>query len=326
MVKTAEHPKVIDGICHENSWGHMTDVAGTVDNDGNPVPTADVYKVTGANNHFLEWYMGSTWIDNCKAISLLAQQNLPNQPMTINAGFKNIWFASDLTDEVRYAFNKYAYASYLMCVNVTADNSISCRMGISPMVVKNGITSVNIEPFFYYPVGIPTQNLTYSGFTGYRYNTTNLYRRKFSQGIVLVNPFGTDMTSEINIADLAGDNRTYFDPENNNAVVTTVNLKSRESKILLTNDLTGVDNTLLSQQDFTVHSKTNNLYVLKVASDLITDQNQFVSVYNTSGQLVYKVNLVKGKAEYIMDLKSCPIGVYLVKADKLKTVLKFIRH
>jgi len=143
---------------------------------------------------------------------------------------------------------------------------------------------------------------------------------------VLVNPFSTDMTSEINIADLAGDSRTYFDPENNNAVVTTINLKSRESKILLTNDLTGVDKTMVSQQEFTIQRQTNNLYVLKLASDLITDQNQFVSVYNTSGQLVYKTNLVNGKVEYTLDLKSCPSGVYLVKADKLKTVLKFIRH
>jgi len=326
MVKTSEHPKVIDGFCHENSWGHMTDVSGTVDNDGNPIPTADVFKVVGSNNHFLEWYMGSTWIDNCKAISLLAQQNLPNQPMTINAGFKNQWFATDLTDEVRYAFNKYAYASYLMCINVTADSLISCRMGISPMVLKNGVTNLNVEPFFYYPVGIPTQSLSYASFSGYRYNTSNLYRRKFTQGIVLVNPFGTDMNSVLNIADVAGDNRTYIDPENNNAVVTTVNLKSRESKILLTNVMTRVDKTPVSQQDFTVLRKTDNIYILKLASGFITDVSQFVSVYNSSGQLVYKTNLVKEKEEYVLDLKSCPGGVYLVKADKLKTVLKFIRH
>ena len=326
MVKTTEHPKVIDGFCHENSWGHMTDVAGSVDNDGNPVPTADVFKVVGANNHFLEWYMGSTWIDNCKAISLLAQNNLPNQPMTINAGFKNQWFASDLTDVDRYAFNKYAYASYLMCVNVTSDSLVSCRMGISPMVSKNGIIDVTIEPFFYYPIGVPTQKLSSSSFTGYRYSSANLYRRKFSQGIVVVNPFSVDMTNPLNIADVAGDNNVYYDPENNNAIVTSINLKSREAKILLTNDITSVDKTPVTQQEITIQRKTDNLYILKLASGLITEANQFVSVYNTSGQLVYKTNLVKEKGEYVLDLKNCSGGVYIVKADKLKTVLKFIRY
>lgn len=325
MVKTADHPKVIDGFCHENSWGHMTDVAGTVDNDGNPVPTADVFKVVGANNHFLEWYMGSTWIDNCKAISLLAQNNLPNQPMTINAGFKNQWFASDLTDDVRYAFNKYAYASYLMCVNVTADSLISCRMGISPMVVKNGITDINLEPFFYYPVGIPTQNLSYSSFTGYRYNTTNLYRRKFSRGIVLLNPFGADMTSPLNIADVAGDNRTYFDPENNNAVVTTVNLKSRESKILLTNDVTGMSENSIGNYKLEIQRKTDNLYLVKLNSTYVNASKLVFSVYNISGQLVHKQQINSNTTEAIFDLSGCPKGVYILRNDETKANVKFVK-
>lgn len=322
MVKTTEHPKVIDGFCHENSWGHMTDVAGTIDNDGNPVPTADVFKVVGSNSHFLEWYMGSTWIDNCKAISLLAQNNLPNQPMTINAGFKNQWFANDLTDEVRYAFNKYAYASYLMCVNVTADSLISSRMGISPMVSKNGVLDVTIEPFFYYPIGIPTQNLTATNFTGYKYSSANLYRRKFSQGIVLMNPFSTDMTSALSIADIAGDNKVYFDPENNNAVVTTINLKSREAKILLTNDITGIDNNSVLKQEMTIQRKSEDIYVLK----LNATEKQSVSIYNISGQKVFATDLTPRKETYLLDLSSCPKGVYLVKADINKFVLKFVKH
>jgi hypothetical protein len=182
MVKNTKHPRGLDGFCHENSWGHMTDEAGSVDNNGQPVNTADKVIIVGKNKHYLEWYRGNTWLNNCKAIALLAENNLPNQPMTINAGFKNQWFAADLENATRYAFHKFSYASYLMCVNVTPDSLISCRMGISPQVVENGKTGVRFEPFFYYQVGIPKQNNSAANFAQYRVGSENLYSRRFSAG------------------------------------------------------------------------------------------------------------------------------------------------
>ncbi len=148
MVDSELHKKVIDGFCHENSWGHMSDNSGNIDNDGEPIHTDDKYITVGENGHFLEWIIGDRWISNSKAITLLAQNNLPNQPMTINAGFKNQWFAADLTDQVRYDFNKYCYASYLLAVHMDEDSLISCRMGISPMVQKGNEVTRTISTLF----------------------------------------------------------------------------------------------------------------------------------------------------------------------------------
>jgi hypothetical protein len=266
MVKNTKHPRDLDGFCHENSWGHMTDEAGSVDNDGQPVNTADKVIVVGKNKHYLEWYRGNTWLNNCRAVALLAENNLPNQPMTINAGFKNQWFAADLETETRYAFHKFSYASYLMCVNVTLDSLISCRMGISPQVVENGKTGVRFEPFFYYQVGIPKQNNSAANFAQYRVGSENLYSRRFTGGLVLINPFVTDMVTEIPISQLGEAGKTYIDPENKSIEVQSVRLKAGESKILLLKPL----NTSLNQTD-TQSGFSMNVYPVPASNEVTID-------------------------------------------------------
>ena len=327
MVKTTQHPKVMDGFCHENSWGHMTDAAGTVDNDGDPVPTENVFKVVGSNNHFLDWYTGSSWIDNCKAITLLAQNNLPNQPMTINAGFKNQWFAGDLTNEVRYNFNKYAYASYLMCVNVTADSLISTRMGISPMVNSNGTLSVNVEPFFYYPIGVPVQSYTSANFTNYRVGNANMYARKFSNGIVILNPFLNNMTTAMDINLITGDQRFYVDPENNNEPVTSVKLDSREAKILLVADNTPVHDAVLKKRGLMVYPAiVNNTLTLSFNDANIFSNNKIIYIYAVSGKLVRQHPIVMGIHTQQLNVSDMKPGVYFIRISGTDSTEKFIKE
>jgi hypothetical protein len=103
MEQTAEHEKVIDGFCHENTWGHMSDSPDNIDNDGEPVSFDGKVIIPGNQGRNLEWYVNQTWVERNISVALLAQLELPNQPMTINAGFKNQWFAADLTEEVRHA-------------------------------------------------------------------------------------------------------------------------------------------------------------------------------------------------------------------------------
>lgn len=327
MVKTTQHPKVLDGFCHENSWGHMTDAAGTVDNDGVPVTTADVYKTVGNNGHFLEWYMGTSWESNCKAIALLAQNNLPNQPMTINAGYKNQWFAADLTTETRYNFNKYCYASYLMCVNVAADSSISCRMGISPMVQNGSSVSIMVEPFFYYPIGIPKVSKSYAAFTQYRVGSQNLYARQFSNGIVLVNPFQTDMSVSVPLSQIAGIDTIYVDPENNNAPVTEIKLASRESKILLFGTSSvAVGKQMANNFDnielFPVPAR--NILNLRIGST--KNQKTPYEIVDKTGRIVqsHVLNTANGSAKINIDQLST--GVYFIKFGGLNRVMKFVKQ
>lgn len=330
MEKTTEHPRGLDGFCHENSWGHMSDDSGAVDNDGNPVSTTDIFRVSGkySNGRFLEWYMGNTWINNCKAIALLAQRELPNQPMTINAGFKNQWFAYDLTNQQRYDFNKYCYASYLLSVHVNSQNKISSRMGISPMTVDgSGNIDVTIEPFFMYDIGIPIETNTYSNFTNYRVGSNNLYARKFTKGLVLVNPFSTNMAQSVLVSDITGNTTdVYRDPENNNQIVTSIQLNSRESKLLLK------DSSLSTQ----THSAIKGLSVypnpvtdvLKIKfgeNFTVYPENSNVCIYTIQGLLVSKINVKIFDNTTSLNLSNLAGGTYLLKVEGTNESVKFIK-
>ncbi|QBN20495.1 T9SS type A sorting domain-containing protein [Flavobacterium nackdongense] len=330
MEKTTEHPRGLDGFCHENSWGHMSDDSGAIDNDGNPVSTTDIFRVLSKynNGRFLEWYMGNTWINNCKAIALLAQRELPNQPMTINAGFKNQWFAYDLTNQQRYDFNKYSYASYLLSVHVNSQNKISSRMGISPMTVDvSGNIDVTVEPFFTYDIGVPTQTNTYTNFTNYRVGSQNLYARKFSKGLVLVNPFSSNMTQTVLISDITGSTtEVYLDPENSNQVVTAVQLNSRESKLLLkATSLSTVEN-LVNPKVVLYPNPATEVLSLKFSENINPfSESETIEVYNLNGALVQKTQNRMLNNTVHLNISSLESGTYLIKVKGVKEVLKFIK-
>lgn len=327
MVKNQQHQRVLDGFCHENSWGHMSDDEGNLDNDGEPVVSNDKYVVPGENDHFLEWYMGNTWIDRCKAIALLAENNLPNQPMTINAGFKNQWFANDLTSEVRYDFNKYSYASYLLCVNVTEDSLISCRMGISPQVAENGKVKVNFESFFYYPIGVPVQTENSNSFQQYRVGNQNLYSRKFSNGIVLINPFSRDMESPVSLSDIGIQDSIYTDPENNDEVVQSIQLKSRESKILLFKSVvTGINEPNKRQiNNIKVYPVPAGNFVKFEHADFINFPNGTIELYRYDGVLIKEIHIPVGAVEVNVSLEGLTNGMYLYRISELNSSGKFLK-
>lgn len=328
MVKTAQHPRGLDGFCHENSWGHMTDEAGSVDNDGQPVNTADKFIVVGKNKHYLEWYRGNTWLNNCKAIALLAENNLPNQPMTINAGFKNQWFAADLEPETRYAFHKFSYASYLMCVNVTPDSLISCRMGISPQVVENGKTGVRFEPFFYYPVGIPKQSNSAANFAQYRVGSENLYSRRFSGGLVLINPFVTDMVMEIPISQLGEAGKTYIDPENKNSEVQLVKLKAGESKILLIKPLNTSLNQTYNESGFSMKVypvPASNEVTIDFGSDLMVGSERAdLLIYDSLGNKVSEMPVERNMGKVAVSVRHLKTGLYFVTVPEWNTSARMV--
>lgn len=328
MVKTAQHPRGLDGFCHENSWGHMTDEAGSVDNDGQPVNTADKVIVVGKNKHYLEWYRGNTWLNNCKAIALLAENNLPNQPMTINAGFKNQWFAADLETETRFAFHKFSYASYLMCVNVTPDSLISCRMGISPQVVENGKTGVRFEPFFYYPVGIPKQHNSAANFAQYRVGNENLYSRRFTGGLVLINPYISDMVMEIPISQLGEAGKTYIDPENKNSEVQSVKLKAGESKILLIQPLNTSLNQTVTESGFSMNVypvPASNEVTIDFGSDwMVGSEKADLMIYDAVGNKVSEMPVERNTGNVKVSVHSLKTGLYFVTVPEWKTSARLV--
>jgi hypothetical protein len=330
MEKTTAHPRGLDGFCHENSWGHMSDDTGAVDNDGNPVSTTDIFRVSSkySNGRFLEWYMGNTWITNCKAIALLAQKELPNQPMTINAGFKNQCFAYDLTNQQRYDFNKYCYASYLLSVHVNAQNKISSRMGISPMTVDgSGNVDVTVEPFFMYDIGIPIETNTYSNFTNYRVGSNNLYARKFSKGLVLINPFSANMSQSVLISEITGSTaEVYLDPENNNQVVTAVQLNSRESKLLLKDSSLSTNSNLLDKSIAIYPNPVIDVLKINFGDNFtVYPENINVCIYNIQGLLVNKFKGEIVNNTISLNLSFLAVGTYLFKIEGTNESMKFIK-
>jgi hypothetical protein len=114
-------------------------------------------------------------------------------------------------------------------------------MGISVMGVVNGQLDAKIDSFFYHQIGIPLEQHPASNFTRYRVGNHNLYARRFSHGLVLINPFKNDMTVPVTIASITGNDSIYYDPDNNNLTMLTVQLKSRESLILLKSDADPTD-------------------------------------------------------------------------------------
>ncbi|RXP62703.1 T9SS C-terminal target domain-containing protein [Lutibacter sp. HS1-25] len=365
MEKTMEFPRALDGFCHENSWGHMSDDTGAIDNDGNPVSTNDIFRVSSkyANGRFLEWYMGNTWINNCKAIALLAQKELPNQPMTINAGFKNQWFAYDLTNEIRYDFNKYCYASYLLSVHVDENKKIASRMGISPMTDDgSGNYDIVVEPFFTYDIGVPTESYDYKNFTNYKVGSNNLYARKFEKGLVLVNPFNTDMSQSVTINSIVGNvDGVYLNPENNNEQVTSIQLKSRESLILVflenftndddkdgvTNDIDecpntppgtnvndkGCDITLSTKNLDVIHQKlqlypnpVNDKLTIKLPkTSEINSEKEVIKVYNIQGVVVKNFGVKSSDGTIELNVSELNVGVYFIKIKGIFEPVRFVK-
>jgi len=324
MVQNNPDQRIIDGFCHENSWGHMSSDDSGIDND-EVIVSAEATRIYGTESRFLECYMNNTWLEHCKAISLLSEEGLPNQPMTINAGFKNQWFAANLSDQVRYDFNKYAYASYLMSVHVTTDSMISCRMGISPLRNNNGEISVEVEPFFYYPIGIPTETNSSSKFTDYRYNNENIYARNFSNGVVLLNPMTNNMNQTISLAEITGSDKTFIDPENNNAVVTHIQLNSRESKILLFQQDTGLGDIYTNAQTIksypTPTKNILNIELPKYFNSATTD----VEILSLNGKVVRNsiVEILNGRIQ--IDVSKLNKGFYILQMAKGMYVCKIIK-
>ena len=327
MVRTEEHGKVIDGFCHENSWGHMSDDPSNIDNDGEPIPDNNKIIIMGDNGHYLEWFVNDSWISNCRAIALLAQSRLPNQAMTINAGFKNQWFAGDLTEETRYAFNKYAYASYLLCVDVAPDSSISCRMGISAQAKINNNLTVQIDSFFYRPVGIPLEQYPAISFTSYRVGNHNLYARRFSNGVVLINPTKNDMSNPVLLSEITGNDSLYYDPETGPAAVTGVQLKSRESLILLkspeqpVNSVTWTADPAIRVELFPVPAQ--NKLTIRVQTKYLYSNMIEVRLYSVAG-LVNSQDLDFSGGQAELDISDLKPGVYLVKLMGLYGVARLV--
>jgi hypothetical protein len=192
LLSTAIKPRPLDGYCIESF---------ALDGDTGPSPNT-----------------GTQWWNNVNMLMDAAQNGLAALPMVYRAGIKSPFLE---TSPQRDQMEMYGYASYLLGVEATG----TTKFGIPCLYQANGQRFAQVSPRYYWAIGKPAESRAPSDLDGYKLAGHSTYMRKFTNGLVLVNPA---TTADTPIA-LGG---TYIDPEAG-ASVQSITLAATTGKILL---------------------------------------------------------------------------------------------
>ena len=157
-----------------------------------------------------------------KRISMLmdaAQNGLAAAPIWANAGSPS--FAESEPDTPkRDKEERFGYASYLLAV----EKDGKTIMGTYAFYQANGNRFVKVNPVYYYPIGYPTETVKPEAFDSYLMKDRPVYRRTFTNGLVLVNP--SDKACPVTF------DKPYLDPDTRR-LVTAVTMPAGTGKIML---------------------------------------------------------------------------------------------
>ena len=157
-----------------------------------------------------------------KRMSLLmdcAQNGLAAAPIWANAGYPSIVESQPDTPK-RDQAERFGYASYLLCV----EKDGKTVMGTYAFYEANAKRFAKVHPIYYYPIGYPTQTVKPNLIEKYLIEGLPVYRRLFTNGLVLVNPSEQDCTVNLD--------KTYLDPDQRQ-LITKVSMPAGTGKILL---------------------------------------------------------------------------------------------
>ncbi len=202
LLATPIKPRPLDGYCIENYAGHFAARAAE-----------------RARRRGPEYNPVSHWQANEVMLMKCAQQRLAAYPMIANAGVKSLLLEG--LGPIRDQFEMFAYASYLLAV----EKDSPTRLGLPVYYQENGRRFARLHPRYTWPIGAPAETIAPEKLDTYRVPGHLSYRRRFSNGIVLVNPEEKDdmaITLE----------RDYYDPETGRKT-NRVRLKAHTGKILL---------------------------------------------------------------------------------------------
>ncbi|MCF7850024.1 MAG: hypothetical protein K9M45_14315 [Kiritimatiellales bacterium] len=210
IMSTSVKPRPMEGMCIESFAGYIDQAEFDAWVPGGlAVPP---------HNH-----AGNDWPNRVIQIMKASRDGVPAVPMMCNAGTK-VRMYEELTQVERDDFEDWAYASYLMGIERTG--------GVCPVVfgavvfhVTNSVRFAKLEDRYTWPIGDPVETRTIEDFDGYKLPSTDTYARKFSNGLVLVNP------SAFTNTDIWLD-RYYLDPVSSQAV-SKVTMPPESGKILL---------------------------------------------------------------------------------------------
>lgn len=215
LLSTAQKPRPVNGMCIEDFMGgyESAEWAQWTKSRTPSVPKKACYPCTAGYKN---------WIENVKMLMKSAQAGLPAVPLMINAGMKTAIFEA-IDRRARHEWELWAYASYLLGVE-KKNGACPTKLGV-PMFYRDGDKRhVALDPMYYWRIGEPADSVRAEEIARYRIGTGDVYRRRFSNGLVLVNP--GPRAAQVRL------DERLIDPETGERI-TTVTLAPQSGKILL---------------------------------------------------------------------------------------------
>jgi len=195
---TKVKPRPLDGYCMENTIGGY----------GNGISIHEEYK----------------WHQKMIALARATQDGIAAYPIIGPAGVRSLLLEDDTPERDR--FERFGYASYLLTVEKNGKTAFGIPAAYRAPDGKGGYRRfIKLNKQYFYPIGDPTESRKWTDFDGYRLPGTHTYVRRFTNGIVAVNPSNADDPK----VDL---DTSYLDPVTG-AIVRTIAMKSQTGKILL---------------------------------------------------------------------------------------------
>ncbi len=207
LLATPEKARPLDGFALENCFGGY----GTGGNSGKE----------------WSWKSFDEWQLTLRSLMFLAELKVSARPLMLDGGQDNNNFAGEPAS-FRHQVLLYGYCSYLLAVKVEPDDRIFSMIGFTPFVgPKSGAERrIELPPWFQWDIGRPSETRLSADFAGYRLPGKTVFQRRFSNGLVLVNPADTGATT-ITLA------QPFFDPLAG-ATVTELTLPAKTARILFT--------------------------------------------------------------------------------------------
>jgi hypothetical protein len=215
LLSTPEKPRPLDGMCNEDFMGGYETREWELWTRSRTVttPKKACYPCQAGYKN---------WSENVKMQMRNAQAGLAAVPLIINAGMKTAIFEA-LDPQTRHEWELWAYSSYLL--GVEKKNGVSpTSLGVPMFYRRDGKRFVAIDPMYSWPIGAPAETVKPEDLQRYKAGATEIYRRRFAGGLVLVNP-----SSEPHSLRLES---PLLDPDSG-ARVESITLPPQSGKILL---------------------------------------------------------------------------------------------
>lgn len=162
------------------------------------------------------------WAANMRLVMDCAQAGLPVLPFILNASPRAAIFET-LDPATRHQWELWAYASYLVAAPTT-NGPATTLLGLPLFAAGKEGREVCLDPMYFWRLGPPLETRPAADLEKYRLLGANVFQRRFTHGLVLVNPTTERATVKLD--------RAYQDPENN-APVKELELEAQSGKILL---------------------------------------------------------------------------------------------